>query len=69
MKTYAFYFCATVTVVCYPRGIAYDPSNGFLYVTNATNSTVTTYDGNGVQQTLSGTFPNLNVPFGITVVP
>ncbi len=52
-----------------PKGIAYDPSNGFLYVTNAGNNTVTAYDQNGVQQTLSGTFPNLFSPSGIAYNP
>jgi DNA-binding beta-propeller fold protein YncE len=36
-----------------------------VYVANSTNSTVTEYDQNGNQQTLSGTFANLNSPTGI----
>jgi YVTN family beta-propeller protein len=52
-----------------PRDIAYDPANGFLYVTNFSNNTVTVYDQNGNQQTLSGSFPNLNEPYGIAIAP
>ncbi len=40
-----------------------------LYVTNLGNSTVTAYDAQGTQQTLTGTFPNLNGPYGIAYDP
>ncbi|MHB8213316.1 MAG: hypothetical protein ACYDGW_06715 [Vulcanimicrobiaceae bacterium] len=54
----------------YPYGIAYDPANGWLYVTNKGNpNTVTAYNAQGAQQTLTGSFPNLNGPVGIAVVP
>jgi DNA-binding beta-propeller fold protein YncE len=52
-----------------PDGIAYDPANGFFYVTNLGNSTVTAYNTQGTQQTLTGTFPNLSAPAGIAYDP
>jgi DNA-binding beta-propeller fold protein YncE len=49
-----------------PYGIAYDPDNGFLYVASYDASTVTAFDGNGNQQTLSGSFGGgLEQPTGI----
>jgi DNA-binding beta-propeller fold protein YncE len=38
-----------------PTAIAYDSSNGFLYVAN-NGTTVTAYDKNGTKQTLTGSF-------------
>uniref|UniRef100_E6Q3I5 Uncharacterized protein n=1 Tax=mine drainage metagenome TaxID=410659 RepID=E6Q3I5_9ZZZZ len=40
-----------------------------LYVTSYGNSTVTAYDSQGAQQSLTGTFPNLNGPYGIAEDP
>ncbi|MCL5258563.1 MAG: hypothetical protein M1314_02310 [Firmicutes bacterium] len=40
-----------------------------LYVTNDYNSTVTVYNADGVQQTLTGSFPNLTSPFDFSIVP
>jgi DNA-binding beta-propeller fold protein YncE len=56
-----------------PTDIAYDPVNHWLYVTNEGFqrnisqfvSTVTAYDAQGNQQTLSGGFPNLDNPVSI----
>ncbi len=53
--------CTAVTVT-----VAMEP---LIYVTNPGNYTVTAYDRNGVQQTLSGTFPQLNNPYGIAYDP
>ncbi|MHB8177885.1 MAG: NHL repeat-containing protein [Vulcanimicrobiaceae bacterium] len=39
-----------------------------LYVANS-NSTMTAYDSQGTQQTLTDTFPNLNGPYGIAYDP
>ena len=49
---------------------AFNPANGFLYVTNLGNGTptVTVYDQNGNQQSTTG-FAGLQQPEGITVVP
>jgi DNA-binding beta-propeller fold protein YncE len=52
-----------------PSGIAYDPDNGFLYVTNSANSTVTVYDRNGNLQNLTGSFSGLSTPGGIFFGP
>jgi DNA-binding beta-propeller fold protein YncE len=52
-----------------PYGIVYCPINGFLYAVNYSSGTVTAYDQNGTQQTLSGSFSGLNNPDGITFVP
>lgn len=56
-----------------PTDIAYDPGNHLLYVTNEGYqyniaqfvSTVTAYDAQGNQHTLSGGFPNLENPISI----
>jgi hypothetical protein len=40
-----------------------------MYVANTSANTVTAYDDQGARQTLSGTFPNLTLPFGIAVEP
>ncbi len=56
-------------------GIAYDPSNGFLYVPNcnilSSACTVTAFSQYGYLMTLSGSFPGLNGgdPDGIAYDP
>jgi DNA-binding beta-propeller fold protein YncE len=45
--------------------IAFNSSNGQLYVTSFINNAVTVYDQSGNQITPSGTFPNLSSPYGI----
>ncbi|MHB8213315.1 MAG: NHL repeat-containing protein [Vulcanimicrobiaceae bacterium] len=40
-----------------------------LYVANLNNNTVTTYDSQGTQQTLTGSFPGLSSPTGIAYDP
>ncbi|MGD1065627.1 MAG: beta-propeller fold lactonase family protein [Vulcanimicrobiaceae bacterium] len=52
-----------------PSAAVFDPANGFIYVTNASNSTITAYTPNGTKQTLSGSFPNLSTPEGIVYDP
>ncbi|HTW85089.1 MAG TPA: NHL repeat-containing protein [Candidatus Sulfotelmatobacter sp.] len=52
-----------------PSAAVFDPANGFIYVTNAANSTITVYTANGTKQTLSGSFPNLSTPEGIVYDP
>ncbi len=51
--------------LCYPIGIAYDPSNGFLYVLNEYCGNAMAYDRNGNLQTLSGSFSGLSDGVGI----
>jgi DNA-binding beta-propeller fold protein YncE len=52
-----------------PSAAVFDPANGFIYVTNASNSTITAYTANGTEQTLSGSFPSLSTPEGIVYDP
>jgi DNA-binding beta-propeller fold protein YncE len=52
-----------------PSAAVFDPVNGFIYVTNGGNNTITAYTPNGTQQTLSGSFPNLSTPEGIAYDP
>ena len=54
--------------------MAYDPNNGFIYVANPgagwpNGGSITAYDNNGNQQTLSGSFPGLTYPVNVLVVP
>ena len=54
----------------YSGGIAYDPYDGILYVTNSLSASVTAYDEQGNQQTLgAGAFSGLSHPWGIFIVP
>ncbi|MHB8153583.1 MAG: beta-propeller fold lactonase family protein, partial [Bacillati bacterium] len=53
----------------HPGSIVYDPANNWLYVANAGNNTVTAYDQNGNQQSLTDSFSGLNFPVGIAYDP
>ncbi|MBV8491700.1 MAG: hypothetical protein JO199_14335, partial [Candidatus Eremiobacteraeota bacterium] len=53
----------------HPYGIAYDPHNKFLYVTNNDANDVTAYDIQGNQQTLAGSFAVFQSPSGIAYDP
>jgi len=49
----------------HPSGIAYDAYKGWFYIANAGSpSSITVYDGNGVQQTPSGSFGGAADGFG-----
>lgn len=50
-----------------PGNVAYDPSNGFLYVINGNG--IAAYDQEGNPQTLTGDFSGLNAPKGIAYDP
>ena len=59
-----------------PKGMAYDPHNGSIYVANngccvsgGPGQSITVYDNNGNPRTLSGSFPGLDYPGGIVAVP
>jgi hypothetical protein len=53
-----------------PFGIRYDDANGYVYVVNYGNSTVTRYDTGGNQVALpAGSFAGLSNPLEIAVVP
>ena len=52
-----------------PPGIAYDPSNGFLYVTNNASLAVTAYNASGARQTLTDIFTVVGIVRGIAYDP
>jgi DNA-binding beta-propeller fold protein YncE len=52
-----------------PFGIVYNPSNGFIYVSEGNQGTILAFDENGNPQTLSGSWTGLNTPSGITYDP
>jgi hypothetical protein len=49
--------------------MTYDAHDGFVYVTGLDTNSATAYDPLGNQQTLSGSFPNIASPYGITFNP
>ena len=53
-----------------PTGVAFDPTNNHLYVTNIFGAVkIIVYDENGNQITTSGTFQGLHAPAALTAVP
>jgi len=57
------------TLTSQPVGIAFDSTNGYLYVTYENIDTITVYDQNLNQIPTTGTFLNLNAPLYLTVLP
>jgi DNA-binding beta-propeller fold protein YncE len=59
------------TGIEYPYGMAWDPYNDYIYVTNhgGTGTAIVEMDGEGNVQTTAGTFPGTDEAYGIIVVP
>ncbi len=57
----------TITVGNYPLGIAFNPRNGYLYVANASDDTVSVIDG--AANTVIATIPVGSSPRGVAYDP